>query len=74
MEQSSKDDESMSDNINVIFIQLDSLNRHFLPVYGNERVKARNLQAFAERAAVFDDHFVPSTPCMPARRDIWTGT
>jgi arylsulfatase A-like enzyme len=32
-----------------------------------------NFQRLAERAAVFDRHFVGSLPCMPARRDIQTG-
>ena len=64
----------MSDRLNMILIQLDSLNRHFLPCYGNTWVQAPNLTAFARRAAVFDQHYVGSLPCMPARREIWTGT
>jgi arylsulfatase A-like enzyme len=32
-----------------------------------------NFQRLADRAAVFDRHFVGSLPCMPARRDIQTG-
>jgi arylsulfatase A-like enzyme len=64
----------MSDNLNVILIQIDSLNRHFLSCYGNDWVQAPNLAAFAQKAAVFDNHFVGSLPCMPARREIWAGT
>ncbi len=60
--------------ISVIVIQLDSLNRHFLPPYGNPWVRAPNLTAFAERATVFEQHFAGSLPCMPARREIWTGS
>jgi arylsulfatase A-like enzyme len=39
------------------------------------KVTARtpNFQRLADRAAVFDRHFVGSLPCMPARRDIQTG-
>jgi arylsulfatase A-like enzyme len=64
----------MSKNLNVIFIQMDSLNRHFLQTYGNDWVKTPNLETFAKRSAVFDNHYLTSAPCMPARRDIWTGT
>ncbi|MCE9589601.1 MAG: sulfatase [Planctomycetes bacterium] len=58
---------------NVIFILLDSLNRHFLPVYGNTWVKAPNIERLARRSVVFDNHYIGSMPCMPARHDIWTG-
>lgn len=64
----------MPDQLSVVLIQLDSLNRHFLPCYGNDWVQAPNLYAFAQRAAVFDRHYAGSLPCMPARREIWTGT
>jgi arylsulfatase A-like enzyme len=60
--------------LNVILIQLDSLCRHFLPTYSNTWVNAPNLTAFAQQSAVFDNHYVGSLPCMPARREIWTGT
>jgi arylsulfatase A-like enzyme len=62
------------DGYNVVFIQLDSLSRHFLRTYGNDWVDTSNLSAFAQKAAVFDQHYVGSLPCMPARREIWTGT
>jgi arylsulfatase A-like enzyme len=64
----------MSEKLSLIVIQLDSLSRHFLSVYGNGWVRAPNLQAFAERACTFDRHYVGSLPCMPARREIWAGT
>jgi arylsulfatase A-like enzyme len=64
----------MPDGLSVIVIQIDSLNRHFLPTYGNDWVQAPNLTAFADRAAVFERHYVGSLPCMPARREIWAGT
>ncbi|MCZ7545022.1 MAG: sulfatase-like hydrolase/transferase [Anaerolineae bacterium] len=64
----------MPDPLSVILIQIDSLNRHFLPCYGNDWVETANLDAFAERAAVFENHYASSMPCMPARREIWTGT
>ncbi|ACO47926.1 putative sulfatase (plasmid) [Deinococcus deserti VCD115] len=58
---------------NVILIQIDSLNRHFLRAYGNDWVQAPNLEGFAQRAVIFDRHFTGSLPCMPARREIWAG-
>ncbi|MDQ4076763.1 MAG: sulfatase [Chloroflexota bacterium] len=64
----------MSDKLSVVFIQIDSLNRHFLRCYGNDWVETPNLTAFAERAAIFDNHYTGSLPCMPARREIWAGT
>jgi arylsulfatase A-like enzyme len=64
----------VSDALSVILIQIDSLNRHFLRAYGNDWVRAPNLEWFASRATVFDQHFVGSLPCMPARREIWAGT
>jgi len=59
--------------MNVICILLDSLNRHFLPVYGNDWVRTPNIDAFAERSVIFTQHYVGSIPSMPARRDLWTG-
>lgn len=58
---------------NVILILLDSLNRHFLPIYGNTWVKAPNIDRLAERSVIFDQHYMCSAPCMPARHDIFTG-
>jgi arylsulfatase A-like enzyme len=56
-----------------IVILSDSLNRHYLPMYSNEWVIAPNLARFAERAVIFDNHWIGSAPCMPARRDMLTG-
>ena len=36
-------------------------------------VQTPHLDAFAERSCVFDNHWIGSAPCMPARRDILTG-
>lgn len=55
-----------------IFVIFDSLNRRALPCYGGT-VVTPNFNRFAERAVVFDNHYVGSLPCMPARRDIHTG-
>lgn len=56
-----------------IVILMDSLNRHFLPVYGNSWVRTPQIDRLAARSCVFDNHFVGSAPCMPARHDLLTG-
>lgn len=56
-----------------IVLLMDSLNRHFLPAYGNDWVHTPNIDRLAARSCVFDKHFVGSAPCMPARHDIFTG-
>lgn len=55
-------------------ILIDSLNRHYLPCYNSEsKVKAENLTRFSNENVTFDSHYIGSAPCMPARRDIFTG-
>jgi arylsulfatase A-like enzyme len=62
------------DPLSVVLIQIDSLSRHFLTTYGNDWVRTPNLTDLAARSAVFEQHYAGSLPCMPARREIWTGT
>ena len=59
--------------MNIITILIDSLNRHCLEPYGSRQMQTPNLARFAERATIFDNHFVGSLPCMPARREVSTG-
>ena len=56
-----------------VFVLFDSLNRSALGCYGGNTVKTPNFDRFAERALTFDNHYVGSLPCMPARRDLHTG-
>ncbi len=56
-----------------IMVMFDSLNRRMLPPYGCDWVHAPNFQRLAERAITFDNSYVGSMPCMPARREIHTG-
>ena len=56
-----------------ILVICDSLNRHYLPPYGNSWVNAPNIDRFAKRSITFDNHWLGSAPCMPARRDMLTG-
>ncbi|MCC7447884.1 MAG: sulfatase [Anaerolineae bacterium] len=59
--------------MNTILVLIDSLNRHYLSMYGGTWVKTPNLDRFASRAWRMDNHFVGSLPCMPARREIFSG-
>jgi len=54
-------------------VMFDSLNRHMLPPYGCDWVKAPNFERLTEKTVTFDRAFVGSMPCMPARREIHTG-
>lgn len=54
-----------------IFILMDSLNRSAVPPCGTQELP--NFARLAARSTVFDNHYVGSMPCMPARRDIHTG-
>jgi arylsulfatase A-like enzyme len=59
--------------VNTILILIDSLNKHYLSAYGDTHVHTPNLQHFADKSWRFDNHFVGSLPCMPARREIFSG-
>lgn len=56
-----------------VMVMFDSLNRHRLPPYGCDWVKAPNFQRLAEQTVAFDNFYVGSMPCMPARRELHTG-
>lgn len=62
--------------MNVVFIIIDSLNKHFLKAYGGSaepRVDTPNIDRFAWKASRFDNHHAGSLPCMPARREFFAG-
>lgn len=56
-----------------IMVMFDSLNRRMLPPYGCDFVHAPNFRRLAERSVTFDNAYVGSMPCMPARRELHTG-
>ena len=56
-----------------VFVLFDSLNRLALGAYGNKSIATPNFDRFAKKAVTFDNHYVGSLPCMPARRDMHTG-
>ena len=56
-----------------IMVMFDSLNRRLLPPYGCDWVQAPNFQRLAEKSLTFDNCYLASAPCMPARRELHTG-
>jgi arylsulfatase A-like enzyme len=56
-----------------IFVLFDSLNRHMLPPFDCDWVHAPNFERLAARSLTFENSYVGSMPCMPARRDLHTG-
>jgi arylsulfatase A-like enzyme len=56
-----------------IMILFDTLNRHMLPPYGCDWVKAPNFERLAQKSVTFTKAYVGSMPCMPARRELHTG-
>ena len=56
-----------------VVVMYDTLCRHFMPAYGNEWVKAPNFDRLAKRSVQFQNYYVGSMPCMPARREMHTG-
>ena len=56
-----------------IMVMFDSLNRHLLPPYDCDWVHAPNFRRLAGRTVTFDNCYIGSMPCMPARRELHTG-
>lgn len=57
-----------------ILILMDSLNRHALRTYNEHSwVETPNIDRLAKKSVIFDNHWLGSAPCMPARRDLMTG-
>jgi len=59
--------------VKAIMVMFDSLNRHMLPAYGCDWVHAPNFSRLARRTVTFDNAYVGSMPCMPARRELHAG-
>jgi arylsulfatase A-like enzyme len=59
--------------MNVVCILLDTLRRDHLSCYGNANIHTPNLDRFARSGAIFENSYIGSYPCMPARQDLWTG-
>lgn len=56
-----------------IMVMYDSLNRHFLEAYGCKTSRTPNFTRLAQKSVMFENCWVGSMPCMPARRELHTG-
>lgn len=56
-----------------IMLMYDSLNRTYLPSYGDTKTIAPNFARLAQKTVTFDKFYVGSLPCIPARRELHTG-
>lgn len=56
-----------------IMVMYDSLNLGMLQPYGCDWTKTPNFMRLAGKCAQFENNYVCSLPCMPARRDLHTG-
>jgi arylsulfatase A-like enzyme len=59
--------------LKTLFIVLDTVRRDYLEPYGNPWVKTPAFARLAAEGVTFDNHWVGSLPCMPARREFMTG-
>jgi arylsulfatase A-like enzyme len=59
--------------MNVILVLIDTLRRDYLSAYGPAPLQTPAFDHLASMGVAFERHFVGSYPCMPARRDLWTG-
>lgn len=56
-----------------IMVMFDSLNRDMLSSYGCNWTYTPNFKRLLDKTVVFDNCYVGSLPCMPARRELHTG-
>ena len=56
-----------------VMLMFDSLNRRFLEPYGCDTTVTPNFSRLARHTVRFDNCYVGSLPCMPARRELHTG-
>lgn len=56
-----------------VMVMYDSLCRNFLESYGCDWTHTPNFKRLAEKCVQFENCYVGSMPCMPARRELHTG-
>ena len=56
-----------------VMVMYDTLRLDVLPCYEGKQIELPNFQRLAEHTTVFDNSYVCSLPCMPARRELHTG-
>lgn len=56
-----------------VMVMYDSLRFDYLPTYGGKQVELPNFKRLAKHTVQFENSYVCSMPCMPARRELHTG-
>ncbi|MDD5016986.1 MAG: sulfatase [Eubacteriales bacterium] len=56
-----------------IMLLFDTLNRHMLSAYGCNWTYTPNFMRLKERTVCFQNSYIGSMPCIPARRELHTG-
>lgn len=56
-----------------IMVMFDSLNRRLMQPYGGDWVHTPNFDRLARKSVTFENAYIGSMPCMPARRELHTG-
>ena len=57
-----------------VIVFFDTLNKMFLPNYNqNSKVSAPNFERLGKKTLTFNNSYVGSMPCIPARRELHTG-
>ncbi len=57
----------------VIILLVDTLRYDFMGFNSNQSVNTPNIDRLAAKSLIFDKAYLGSYPCMPARRDLYTG-
>ena len=63
----------MPDQPNILFILTDTQRADTMACYGNSQIHTPNLNAMADRGFVFENAYVASPICAPARSTLLTG-
>lgn len=63
----------MTNRPNILLITADQWRGDCLGTLGHPVVKTPNLDAFAETATLFEQHYSATAPCSPARASLYTG-
>lgn len=64
---------SGENRMKAVMLMYDTLTRNYLPNYGCDFSIMPNFKRLAEKSVTFDEFYVGSMPCMPARRELHTG-
>lgn len=56
-----------------VLVLFDTLTRKYLSPYSGREHETPNFERLAQRAVTFDNAYVGSMPCIPARRELHTG-